>query len=173
MRSHGWARCLATTWILAITLVIACGGDGDDEADQNGEVSVSIGEQEAISSARSFATAPGRTITVRVPYTTVERERVPCSPLEVERDRSARPNNPELWTCRTISGGNTYYRTRTTTVTECCRTREIRIPGSATWNATHSPAEDAWQVEVSFELDGVEQEASWSVDDRTGEVTQQ
>jgi hypothetical protein len=171
MHPQGWSSGIVALVTLLSIILSACGrSDQDsDRATPGIEVRVAaLTEQEAAQAVRTFASRPGATVTVRYPV--IRQNRVSCSAAEIEQDRSARPNNPELWRCRTVSGGSTYYKT--VSVSECCDSRQIRLPDGGDWKAVYVEAERSWQVELTFNYEGLTQNAKWTVDDETKAVNQ-
>lgn len=127
---------------------------------------------QAVEIAQKFVAQRGGSAVVRAPYTETQPRRIPCSQIEVERDRSAYPSNPELWTCKSSPGGDMYFKSSPVTESRCCEDRRVQLPGNASWTSSYNEAEKAWYVRAEFEIGDQRQKSEWVVNDETGAVTE-
>jgi hypothetical protein len=120
---------------------------------------------QAIAAVKSMIDGQGGlAVTVSSPSTQLQTRLLPCSPQENDADKSANPDNPELWQCTSPSGDPPFMKRVTTTTTQT-QTTTVRVPSSqmSNWGADPAP-DDKWRVHAVYDVQGQHHSASWLVD---------
>ena len=106
----------------------------------------------------------GLPVTLSSPSPQFRTQLVPCSPQENDADKSANPDNPELWRCTSPTGDPPFMKRVTTTTTQM-QTTTVRVPSAqmSDWGADPAP-DDKWRVHAAYDVQGQHHGASWLVD---------
>jgi hypothetical protein len=139
------------------------------------DVSIRLGKEQAITKVQLFLEQREGSVTVQLPYTHLETTSVPCSQMDVDTD----PNKGDefMARCKPIggSGPGAPYGSKTVSEskTECCKPKTVRWTTlQPTWTAEYSKETDSWSVNMEFDVDTVKKAIGWTVNDKSGAVTE-
>lgn len=127
--------------------------------------------QEALQLVKDLIDRDGYRVSVSVSYQDYENREVPCSPTEVESNRSAYPHNPELWPCKSPDGAPPYMKRVYISVDKCCRTESVLIHSrDILWESPAPATDDKWNIGGNFSVKGQQHSANWLVDRKSKTV---
>ena len=152
-------------------LISSCNRQQSSNGNNSDSVNTADSElngQEAMQLVKDLIDRNGYSASVSVPYQDYESQTVPCSQGEVEADRSANPQNPELWPCKSPNGSPPYTKRINGFVNKCCKTESVLIhSGDIHWEIPQPATDDKWNIRGIYSVKGQQHSSNWLVDGKS------